>query len=66
LLDYGLGAATKPIFALAGGVGWIVAARLTDRVGKSIRDAAFGLRQAPDSARPAWCCERSKMGSSSP
>ncbi len=39
LLGYGLGAATKPIFALAGGVGWIIAARLTDRVGKGIRGA---------------------------
>jgi MFS family permease len=39
LLGYGLGAATKPIFALAGGIGWIVAARLTDRVGKGIRGA---------------------------
>jgi MFS family permease len=39
LLGYGLGAATKPVFALAGSVGWIVAARLTDRVGKGIRGA---------------------------
>ncbi|MCV2353076.1 MFS transporter [Paucibacter sp. B2R-40] len=39
LLGYGLGAATKPVFALASGVGWIVAARLTDRVGKGIRGA---------------------------
>ncbi|MDC8772533.1 MFS transporter [Roseateles albus] len=39
LLGYGLGAATKPVFALAGGVGWIIAARLTDRVGKGIRGA---------------------------
>ena len=39
LLGYGLGAATKPIFALAGGVGWVVVARLTDRVGKGIRGA---------------------------
>ncbi|MCV2367935.1 MFS transporter [Roseateles oligotrophus] len=39
LLGYGLGAATKPVFALASGVGWVVAARLTDRVGKGIRGA---------------------------
>ena len=39
LLGYGLGAATKPIFALASGIGWVVVARLTDRVGKGIRGA---------------------------
>jgi len=39
LLGYGLGAASKPIFALAGGAGLIVAARLIDRVGKGIRGA---------------------------
>ena len=39
LLGYGLGAASKPLFALAGSVGWVVAARLIDRVGKGIRGA---------------------------
>ena len=39
LLGYGLGALSKPLFALAPGIGWIVAARLTDRVGKGIRGA---------------------------
>ncbi len=39
LLGYGLGALTKPVFALASGVGWVVTARLTDRVGKGIRGA---------------------------
>ena len=39
ILGYGLGAATKPIFALAPSVGWILTARLTDRVGKGIRGA---------------------------
>ena len=39
LLGYGLGAVAKPLFALAPGVGWIVAARLVDRVGKGIRGA---------------------------
>ena len=39
LLGYGLGALSKPLFALAGGVGWIVTARLIDRVGKGIRGA---------------------------
>jgi len=39
VLGYGLGAVTKPIFAVAPGVGWILTARLTDRVGKGIRGA---------------------------
>ena len=39
LLGYGLGAATKPLFALATGAGWIFTARLLDRVGKGIRGA---------------------------
>lgn len=39
LLGYGLGAASKPLFALAGGAGLIVAARFIDRVGKGIRGA---------------------------
>ncbi len=36
---YGLAALTKPIFPLAGSVGWIVAARFVDRIGKGIRGA---------------------------
>lgn len=39
LLGYGLGALTKPVFALANGVGVVVAARFIDRVGKGIRGA---------------------------
>jgi len=39
LLGYALGAFSKPLFALAPGAGLIVAARLTDRVGKGIRGA---------------------------
>lgn len=39
LLGYGLGAVTKPLFALASGAGLIVTARLIDRVGKGIRGA---------------------------
>jgi MFS family permease len=39
LLGYGLGALSKPLFALAGGAGLIVTARLIDRVGKGIRGA---------------------------
>jgi MFS family permease len=36
---YGLAALSKPIFPLATTVGWIVAARFIDRVGKGIRGA---------------------------
>jgi MFS family permease len=39
VLGYGLGAISKPLFALAAGVGLVVAARLIDRVGKGIRGA---------------------------
>ena len=38
-LGYGLAALTKPIFPLAPTVGWVVAARFIDRVGKGIRGA---------------------------
>lgn len=38
-LGYGLAALTKPIFPLAPSVGWLVAARFVDRVGKGIRGA---------------------------
>ena len=36
---YGLAAFTKPIFPLAGSLGWVAAARFLDRVGKGIRGA---------------------------
>ena len=39
VLGYGLGALSKPLFALASGMGLIVTARLIDRVGKGIRGA---------------------------
>jgi len=38
-IGYGLAAFTKPIFPLAGTVGWLVAARFIDRIGKGIRGA---------------------------
>ncbi|MCE5974963.1 MFS transporter [Sinirhodobacter sp. WL0062] len=38
-LGYGLAALTKPIFPLATSLGWVVAARFIDRVGKGIRGA---------------------------
>src|SRR6266516_4168479 len=38
-LGYGLAAFTKPVFPLSTTVGWLVAARFIDRVGKGIRGA---------------------------
>ena len=39
VLGYGLGALTKPVFPLAGTLGWLVGARFVDRIGKGIRGA---------------------------
>lgn len=39
VIGYGLAALTKPIFPLANSIGWLVAARFVDRVGKGIRGA---------------------------
>lgn len=67
MIGYGLSALTKPFFPLATTIGWVFAARFTDRIGKGIRGAprdalvaelvseetrgaAYGLRQALDSA----------------
>jgi MFS family permease len=38
-IGYGLAACTKPIFPMASTVGWLIAARFIDRVGKGIRGA---------------------------
>ena len=56
ILGYGLGALSKPLFALAPGVGFVLAARLIDRVGKGIRGAprdALVADIAPPSVRGA-------------
>jgi MFS family permease len=39
VLGYAMGALSKPLFAIAGGLGLLVGARLIDRVGKGIRGA---------------------------
>ncbi|MDJ1156699.1 MFS transporter [Chelatococcus sp. SYSU_G07232] len=39
VVGYGLAALTKPVFPLAPTVGWLVAARFVDRIGKGIRGA---------------------------
>jgi len=38
-LGYGLAAITKPVFPLAPSIGWLIAARFIDRIGKGIRGA---------------------------
>ncbi|WP_395539518.1 MFS transporter [Neotabrizicola sp. sgz301269] len=53
-LGYGLAALTKPVFPLAPSLGWVVAARFVDRVGKGIRGAprdALVADLAPDGRR---------------
>ncbi|WP_374438103.1 MFS transporter [Inhella sp.] len=39
LFGYALGALTKPLFALAPGMAWVLTARLLDRIGKGVRGA---------------------------
>jgi hypothetical protein len=39
VLGYGLGSLTKPVFPLASTIGWVLAGRFIDRVGKGIRGA---------------------------
>ena len=39
VLGYGLGAISKPVFAMAVSVNWVFFARFTDRIGKGIRGA---------------------------
>src|SRR3954452_872139 len=56
LLGYGLGALSKPLFALAPSAGVVLTARLIDRVGKGIRGAprdALVADIAPDKLRGA-------------
>lgn len=56
VLGYGLGALSKPLFALAPSIGWVLFARLADRVGKGIRGAprdALVADLAPSALRGA-------------
>jgi MFS family permease len=55
-LGYGLSALSKPIFPLAGSLGWVAGARFLDRVGKGVRGAprdALIADIAPPEARGA-------------
>ncbi len=56
VLGYGLGALSKPLFALAASSGWVLAARLIDRTGKGMRGAprdALVADLAPEAIRGA-------------
>lgn len=56
LLGYALGALSKPLFAIAPGIGLLVGARLIDRVGKGLRGAprdALVADIAPENLRGA-------------
>lgn len=52
VLGYGLGALSKPLFALATTIGWVFTARFIDRIGKGIRgsprDALIADMTAPE------------------
>ena len=56
-IGYGLAAFTKPIFPLAPTVGWLIAARFIDRIGK-------GIRGAPRDALIADICPAHLRGAS--
>ncbi|MEO7385975.1 MAG: MFS transporter, partial [Gammaproteobacteria bacterium] len=55
---YGLAALSKPLFPLADSVGWVLAARFMDRVGKGIRgaprDALIADLVTPDQRNAAY------------
>jgi len=56
VIGYGLGALSKPLFALALTVNWVLAARFIDRIGKGIRGAprdALVADMAPPEIRGA-------------
>ncbi len=58
VIGYGLAALTKPVFPLAGSVGWVVFARFVDRIGKGIRgaprDALIADLTAPEARGAAF------------
>jgi MFS family permease len=55
-IGYALAAVTKPVFPLAPTIGWLIAARFVDRIGKGIREAprdALLADVTPDALRGA-------------
>jgi MFS family permease len=62
VLGYGLAAFTKPVFPLAPTVGWLVAARFVDRVGKGMRRSVApasdcASRSTPSAPSPGRCSQ---------
>ena len=67
VLGYGMAALTKPIFPLAHSMGWVMAARFIDRIGKGIRGAprdALVADIAPPALRGAAYGLRQSLDSS--
>lgn len=60
VVGYALGALTKPLFALAPGIGIALTARLLDRVASGQRSRWRA------SAKPSWCSGPNKAASPSP
>ena len=60
-IGYGLAACSKPVFPLAGSLGWVVAARFVDRIGKGIRGTPSSpiWRRRAYAARPSACASPS-------
>jgi len=54
VLGYGLAAVTKPIFPLAGTMGWVFTARFLDRIGKGFRGAPRDALVADITPRQLW------------
>jgi MFS family permease len=51
VIGYGLGAISKPLFALAPTASWVLVARLSDRIGKGVRGAPRFAVPPTDSGR---------------
>jgi len=71
VLGYGLGALSKPLFAIAPTPSWVLVARFSDRVGKGIRgaprDALVGILLHPNcGVRPMAFGSRSTPSVRSP
>jgi MFS family permease len=61
-LGYGLAAFTKPVFALAASLEWLIAARFIDRVGKGIRGAPRDALVADIAPREFWSAPIARHG----
>jgi len=65
-LGYGMGAFSKPLFAIAGSMGMVTTARLLDRVGKGIRgaprDALLAVPTVSEGMADAYVGRRDLLG----